>query len=231
MNLDVISTNLRSVLDRMAVAARRSGRKPEEIQLVAVTKKRPNEAVKRLMEEGVVDLGENYPQELWRKVAEIDDARVHWHLIGHLQSNKAERTYPLAKMIHAVDSLKLLRFLDDLGLKTETPVELCLQVNVSREPNKHGWSPEGILIEAESIAAYRNAPIVGLMTIAAYDSNPDDARRAFAELREVRDRLRTRTEMALPHLSMGMSGDFEVAIEEGATVVRVGSALFEGLET
>ncbi len=191
------------------------------------------EAVRPLVSLGAHDLGENYPQELWGKVESLADLgpRVRWHLIGHLQSNKVKKTFPMVAMIHAVDSLKLLRILDEAARSMENPPSVCLQVNTSGEVNKHGWEGGSILDDAEAIAACRSIPIVGLMTMAAFGTDGEGARPSFVALRGVRDRLRERTGLALDELSMGMSGDFETAIEEGATLVRVGSALFEGAES
>jgi PLP dependent protein len=146
-----------------------------------------------------------------------------------LQTNKVKKTVPLVKMIHAVDSLKLLRVLNEAALASAEPAPVCLQVNTSGEESKHGWSPEQIVADCESIAECRSIPVVGLMTIAALDGTDDSARACFARLRETRDVLRGKTGLPLPELSMGMSGDFELAIMEGSTFVRVGSALFEGL--
>jgi pyridoxal phosphate enzyme (YggS family) len=228
-----IRRNLESVNSRIAEAARRSGRTPDSVTLVAVTKKWPVEAVRPLVAAGASDLGENYPQELWRKVESLSDlgAPVRWHLIGHLQGNKARRTFPLVTMIHAVDSLKLLRALDALASELTSPPSVCLQVNTSGEAAKHGWSPEEILTDALDIVACSRIPIVGLMTMAGWGTDADTARPSFVALRDCRDELRRRTGLTLPELSMGMSGDFETAIEEGSTLVRVGSALFEGVET
>ena len=180
----------------------------------------------------MLDLGENYPQELWRKVeslAELEEP-VRWHLIGHLQTNKARRTMPLVRMIHAVDSLKLLQLLDTLAREESNPPSICLQVNTSGEESKHGWSADKILEDADAIAACRSIPIAGLMTIAGWGTDAETARPSFIQLRQTRDALRQRTGLPLSALSMGMSSDFEAAIEEGATLVRVGSALFEGVE-
>jgi pyridoxal phosphate enzyme (YggS family) len=154
---------------------------------------------------------------------------VRWHLIGHLQGNKAKKTLPMVRMIHAVDSPKLLQALDALAKDLDDPPAVCLQVNTSGEAAKHGWSPSAILDDAEAIAGCRQIPVVGLMTMAALDSTPAIARASFARLRELRNTLRTRTGLSLDELSMGMSGDFEEAIAEGSTLVRVGSALFEGV--
>jgi pyridoxal phosphate enzyme (YggS family) len=215
----------------MAEAARRSGRAAGAVTLVAVTKKCPIELVRALVTVGALDLGENYPQELWRKVESLADldSPMRWHLIGHLQSNKAKRTMPMVKMIHAVDSLKLLQTLDSLAAEMPDPPPVCLQVNTSAEATKYGWSAEEILADADAIAACGKVPVVGLMTMAAWGTSSQSARPSFVLLRESRDKLRRRTGLPLVELSMGMSGDFESAIEEGASLVRIGSALFEGV--
>jgi pyridoxal phosphate enzyme (YggS family) len=231
MNRERLRANLESIHERIAGAAGRAGRRVSEISMVAVTKRTPPEWARPLLELGFCDLGENYPQELWSKAESLRDTMVRWHLIGHLQGNKARRTLPLVRMIHAVDSLKLLRSLDELVVDLPDPPSVCLQVNTSGESAKHGWSPEAIGLDAEAIAGCRRVAIVGLMTMAALDSTPETARPSFARLRQVRDDLRVRTGLPLSDLSMGMSGDFETAIEEGATWVRIGSALFEGLDT
>jgi pyridoxal phosphate enzyme (YggS family) len=232
MNAGRIRDNLERVKGHIAEAARRSGRPAESVRLVAVTKRSPPEWIRPLVACGARDLGENYPQELWRKVESLADVgeAVRWHLIGHLQSNKVKKTLPMVAMIHAVDSLKLLRILDEAARSIAAPPPVCLQVNTSGEPSKHGWDAETLLADAEAIAACRSIPIAGLMTMAALGTTAESARGSFIALREVRERLRGRTGLSLDELSMGMSNDFEAAIEEGATLVRVGSALFEGVE-
>jgi pyridoxal phosphate enzyme (YggS family) len=231
MHWNRLRENLESVRGRIAEAARRAGRDPGAVTLVAVTKRNPPELIRPLVDSGAHDLGENYPQELWKKAEALGDAPVRWHLIGHLQSNKARKTLPMVRMVHAVDSLKLLQTLDSLvtDLDLADPPTVCLQVNTSGEASKHGWSPREIALDADAIAACRHIPVVGLMTMAALDASPQSARASFARLRAVRDALRPRTGLALDQLSMGMSGDFVEAVEEGATLVRVGSALFEGV--
>jgi pyridoxal phosphate enzyme (YggS family) len=232
MHAERIRYNLASVQSRIAEAARRSGRPAEAIRLIAVTKKTPPEWIRALVSCGIRDLGENYPQELWSKLDALSDLQdsVRWHLIGHLQTNKVKKTLPMVRLIHSVDSLKLLRALDDAAPAVSDPPSVCLQVNTSDEPSKHGWTPEQIVNEAESIAACRAIPVVGLMTMAALGTTALTARGSFTRLRELRDRLRRESGLPLPELSMGMSNDFETAIEEGATLLRVGSALFEGTE-
>jgi len=231
MNEERIRHNLDTVLRRIAEAALRSGRQPDAVRLVAVTKKCSPDWIRPLVASGARDLGENYPQELWRKIEALADLgdSVRWHLIGHLQSNKVKKTLPLVRMIHSVDSLKLLRVLDDSARALNDPPGVCLQVNTSAEESKHGWTEEQILSDAESIAACRSIPIAGLMTMAALGTTAETSRVSFSRLRVLAETLRGRTGLPLPELSMGMSNDFEAAIEEGATLVRVGTALFEGV--
>jgi pyridoxal phosphate enzyme (YggS family) len=227
-----IRANLDAIERRMTLAADRAGRRADSVRLVAVTKQSPPEWIRPLVECGAHDLGENYPQELWRKCEALADLRdkVRWHLIGHLQSNKVKKTIALVQMIHSVDSLKLLHALDQTAAAMGPPPCVCLQVNTSGESTKHGWTAEQILSDAEAIAACRAIPVVGLMTMTALDSTAETARGCFSRLRELRDTLRARTGLPLTALSMGMSSDFESAIMEGATLVRVGSALFQGIE-
>jgi pyridoxal phosphate enzyme (YggS family) len=224
--------NLEEIQDRITRAAAQAGRLPSEVRLVAVTKKSAPEWIRALLDCGVFDLGENYPQELWKKSEVLADRAqaIHWHLIGHLQTNKVKKTLPLVKMIHSVDSLKLLKVLNDAVKAVPDPPLVCLQVNTSGEESKHGWAPAQLLAESSAIATCQSVPIVGLMTMAALEGTPDNTRASFALLRQTRDALREKTGLALPELSMGMSGDFELAILEGATLVRIGTAIFEGLE-
>jgi pyridoxal phosphate enzyme (YggS family) len=224
-----LSENLEGVRHRIAAAAARSGRAADNVRLVAVTKRTRIEGVQQLVALGQHELGENYPQELWKKAEALDPSNVRWHLIGHLQTNKARRTLPLVCLIHAVDSLKLLGILEDLRRAGVPVPPICLQVNCSEEPAKHGWTPGGIVADAAAIAACGQVPIVGLMTMAAMSETAESARPTFATLRETRDALASATGLRLPELSMGMSNDYEVAVEEGATLVRVGSSLWEGV--
>lgn len=227
MDLHRLAANLNQVRTRISEAATRSGRPADSVRLVAVTKQSTIAQTRALASLGQLDLGENYPQELWHKAEALADLPVRWHLIGHLQTNKAARTAPRVCMIHAVDSLKLLRTLDALSLQP-APV-VCLQVNCSAESTKHGWSPQGILDDASEIAACSRVQLAGLMTMAAWFEQPEHARPAFRQLRETRNLMQHRLGLPLPELSMGMSNDFEIAIEEGATWIRVGSALWEGV--
>ena len=224
-----LRTRLAGIRDRMESACRRAGRRPSDVTLVAVTKTVTPEVAAVAAELGVADLGENRPQELWKKAAAVPAA--NWHLIGHLQRNKIDRTVPLVVLIHSVDSERLLEALDAFGQRQKTAVPVLLEVNCSREAAKGGFSPGALPALSDRLVSLAGVSVRGLMTMAAYSDNPEDARPAFAELRRLRDDLRSRTGLELPHLSMGMSGDFEVGVEEGATFVRVGTTLFEGLDS
>jgi uncharacterized pyridoxal phosphate-containing UPF0001 family protein len=249
-----IAENLAAVRGRIADAAARSGRPADQIMLLAVTKYGSAEVVRWLVEAGCRDLGESRPQALWDKSAALADLPVHWHMVGHLQRNKVRRTLPLVAMIHSIDSRRLLETIEELKgsgvfisalprhsaqaipdqrLSTPLiPLPVLLEVNVSGEEAKGGFTPA----EAERLVGewpgYRHVSVCGLMCMAALEGGLDEARRDFAALRALRDRLRglAPPQIVLDTLSMGMSGDFPVAIEEGATIVRVGSALFEGIE-
>jgi pyridoxal phosphate enzyme (YggS family) len=183
-----------------------------------------------LPELGYSDLGENRPQELWRKAAAMPSG-VRWHLIGHLQRNKVERTLPLVDSLDSVDRWPLLETLEDVARRRGKPVPALLEVNASQEPNKQGFTLEELPGIVERLGDLRFVNVRGFMTMAALAEDPEDARPTFAALRQVRDQLspRVRHPHVLEHLSMGMTNDFEVAIEEGATMIRVGTALFAGL--
>lgn len=225
-----IERNLRRVRERIVGACERSGRKPDSVELVAVVKYARLEWVRSLVDLGVVQLAENRPQQLEERVPLLPP-EVRWHLIGHLQSNKVRRVLPLVKRIHSVDSEKLLLTIRRIGLEIGASPELLLEVNLAGEASKQGFSPEELLGMWERVDRPLRGQIRGLMTMAPNTGSPDDARRTFAELRRLREELnRIGSDTPLTELSMGMTGDFEIAIEEGATEVRIGSALFEGLE-
>lgn len=223
-----IADNVAQVRGRIADAAIRSGRTANQVTLVAVTKYVLADAVRPLVAAGCLDLGESRPQQLWDKAAALADLPVRWHLIGHLQRNKVRRTLPLVSMAHSIDSPRLLAAIDEEATR---PIPVLLEVNVSGESAKHGFAPEQVEPFLAELASYRNIAVRGLMCMAGLEGGPDDARREFAALRQLRDRLRPHCppNVTLDELSMGMSGDYEIAIEEGATLVRVGSALFEGV--
>jgi hypothetical protein len=225
-----LAGRLHAVEERLQAACRRAGRPRSDVTLVAVTKTVPVEVARLLPELGLLDCGESRPQELWRKAAALPGT-VRWHLVGHLQRNKIERTLPLVYLIHSVDSLRVLRALEEEAARREQPLDVLLEVNASREANKHGFSPEDLPGLVPALAALQHVRVEGLMTMAALEADPEHCRPTFAEVRNLRDELGGQLGLphSLEHLSMGMSNDFEVAVEEGATLVRIGTALFEGL--
>jgi pyridoxal phosphate enzyme (YggS family) len=217
---------LQSIEKRIAAACKRAGRERSEITLVAVTKTVSTQIAGCLAQLGVHDLGESRPQELWKKAKELASYGIQWHMVGHLQRNKVAETVPLVQLIHSVDSLKLLETLNTWSLREP---RVLLEVNVSREESKHGFDPDEMLRLVEDFKSFLAVRIEGLMTMAAPSEDPEDSRAAFTELRQIRDELRDNG-MVLPHLSMGMSNDFEVGIEEGATLIRLGSVLFDRID-
>ncbi len=230
-----LAENLASVRMRIEDSARRSGRTGSDITMVAVTKYVSADIAAQLAELGCVNLGESRPQELWRKADQLQISsigpEINWHLIGHLQRNKVERTLPLVSLIHSADSLRLLKAIDTAASQIKRRQPVLLEVNISGEMAKHGFSPNEIEPLLPDLAALGNIEIRGLMCMASGAADLAQASAEFAKLRELRDRLLC---VAPPNihfheLSMGMSGDFEAAIEQGATMVRIGSALFEGV--
>jgi pyridoxal phosphate enzyme (YggS family) len=216
--------------ERLQAVCGRAGRPRADVTLVTVTKSVSVEVARLLPELGVTHLGESRPQELWRKAAALP-ASCHWHLIGHLQRNKIERTLRLNPLIHSVDRLALLTALEAAAADRSAPLDVLLEVNASREPAKHGFTPEEVPSLAPHLTPLRHVRVVGLMTMAAFEEDPERCRPTFALVRTLAERLRRELGPAHPfdQLSMGMTNDFEVAIEEGATLVRIGTALFEGL--
>lgn len=227
----LLEKHLAAVEDRIVRACLRAGRSRSDITLVAVTKAVSANTAGVLLELGVHDFGENRPQELWRKASELPTT-IRWHLIGHLQRNKIERTLPLVHCIHSVDSLRLLEALDSEAGKANRRVPVLLEINASREPAKQGWRPEDVLSLVQPLSKLQHLEVRGLMTMAAYDEVPEKCRPTFREAHEMLHTLKDRAGPGHPldQLSMGMSNDFEIAIEEGATLVRLGSVLFEGIE-
>jgi pyridoxal phosphate enzyme (YggS family) len=227
----LLAANLNAVETRIQAACRRAGRARDTVTLVAVTKSVSVEVAALLPEAGVADLGENRAQEFWSRAVALPSVR--WHFVGHLQRNKIERTLPLVHLLHSVDSLRLLHALEREAEKQQRQVNVLLEVNASREANKQGFAPEELASLVTELAKIRQVRVRGLMTMAALTEDPEQCRPTFAGVRELRERLRLQISPPheLVHLSMGMTNDFEVAIEEGATLVRIGTALFAGLAT
>ncbi|MBC8354204.1 MAG: YggS family pyridoxal phosphate-dependent enzyme [Planctomycetes bacterium] len=227
-----IAENLARVRQYIAAAAARSGRHASDVTLVAVSKYVDIDAAQTLLDAGCSDLGESRPQELWRKAEALAGSSVRWHLIGHLQRNKVRRTLPHVSLLHACDSLRLLQELDRVATEVSGDMNVLLEVNISGDAAKHGFQPDEMPSVVESLAALKRTHVRGLMGMASLAGNTNEARRNFERLRLLRDELidLVPSGVELTELSMGMSRDFEGAIEEGATIVRVGSALFEGCE-
>jgi len=229
-----IAENLHRIQERIARAAERGARSADEIRLVGVTKYvGPREATE-LAAAGCHDLGESRPQELWKKADALQNVAqpVNWHLIGHLQRNKVARTLSFVSLIHCVDSERLMAELNEActhGHGMPSGVDVLLEVNTSGETAKHGLAPDNVESLLEAMPKYPRVSVLGLMTMAALEGGPSIAARNFATLRELRDKLRQNKHqnVGLDELSMGMSDDFEVAIQEGATIVRIGSLLWE----
>lgn len=227
-----IAHNLAAVRQQMAAACQRAGRAPGDVLLVAVTKTVPAEAVRAAWRLGVTDFGENRVQEARQKVADLRDLPLVWHMIGHVQSNKAGQAVELFQMIHSIDSVELARQVGARAARAGRTMPALLEVNVSGEESKFGFrvtaEEQGAFLAAvREIVAAPGIDVQGLMTVAPMAANPELARPHFGRLHELQGELRA----AIPdcswrHLSMGMSDDFVIAIEEGATIIRLGRAIF-----
>jgi pyridoxal phosphate enzyme (YggS family) len=220
--------NLDAVEERIVRACARAGRKRSEVTLVAVTKTVTAEVAGLLPELGIFDLGENRPQELWRK-SEALSKTIHWHLVGHLQRNKIDKTLPIVEMIHGLDSIRLLHALEQECAKQERRIAVLLEVNASGEASKQGFDVTEAPGLVPILSGLKQVRVSGLMTMAALQA-PEACRSTFVALRQLRDKLAKPLagSHSIVHLSMGMSNDFEIAIEEGATLIRLGTVLFEG---
>lgn len=209
----------------MAAACHRAGRQVEEVKLIAVSKTFPAERIREAYEAGLRDFGENRVQEAAPKIAALEGLEITWHLIGHLQSNKAKRARELFHWVHSVDSVYLAQKLDHAAQNSSARLPILLQVNLGVEETKSGLRKEEALRTAEEASSFSSLEVRGLMLLPPFSENPDEVRPYFRRLRTLADEIR----MALPaatELSMGMSHDFEAAIEEGATMIRVGTAIF-----
>jgi pyridoxal phosphate enzyme (YggS family) len=226
-----LAANLKAVRRRIALAAKCCDRDPDSIKLVAVTKGASIDAIRAAIEAGCLDLGESRPQELERKAEEIGEPTVRWHLIGHLQRNKVRRTLPLVSLVHSIDSLRLLETIQAENEPMQRMTVGLLEVNISGDEAKHGFKPAEMPDVVPQLQRFPLVQIRGLMTMATLDGALDAALTDFGNLRSLRDELQKSCPpgILLSELSMGMTGDLEAAITEGATIVRVGTALFKGL--
>jgi hypothetical protein len=241
--MPVTTGRIRKKLDRVrediAAACAKAGRDEQEVTIVAVTKAVDFETIKNTLDAGVMELGESRPQQLARRVEELDaylqrrrnelPAPVRWHMVGHVQRNKVRHVLGAAELIHSVDSLRLGEEIDRRAERAETVADILLQVNCSQEQQKHGCAVGAATHLAEMLCSLKHLRLLGLMTMAPLTDDPEEARPAFVRLRELFAEMRHDGIGGddFRHLSMGMTQDYRVAVEEGATIVRIGTALFE----
>jgi pyridoxal phosphate enzyme (YggS family) len=223
--MSTLAENLAAILARIETIARKHGRKAGEIQLVAVSKTNPPEAIREVFAAGQRAFGESRVQEALPKLDALPP-EIEWHFIGHLQTNKIRKVVSRFALFHGVDNQNLALQMNRIAGELGVTASVLLEVNVSGEESKFGFDPKTLPAAMEVLLPLPFLRIQGLMTMAPYSDDPESARPYFAKLRELRDRLAEETGNLLPHLSMGMSGDFEQGIAEGATIVRVGSAIF-----
>jgi pyridoxal phosphate enzyme (YggS family) len=220
-----LAANLETIRQRIRTACERAGRNPDSVTLLAVTKTQPPEIVKAAAELGLLLFGENKVQEAKVKIP-LCPGKLRWHFIGHLQSNKCRDAVELFKMIQSVDSLSLAQEINKRAEQAARTMPVLMEVNVAGEASKFGYRPEQLLAELKELNALPRIEIHGLMTVPPWSAEAEKARPHFRRLREIKAQCEQTLGAPLPHLSMGMSGDFEIAIEEGATMVRIGTELF-----
>lgn len=223
----MIKNNVNAVEAKIIAACERSGRKREDVTLIAVSKTKPVSAIYEVMETGIKDYGENKVQELCDKIETITEP-LNWHMIGHLQRNKVKYIVDKVSMIHSVDSLRLAEQIQQEASKKNVDVDILIEVNVAEEDSKFGLSTEEVIDMVRSISKFPNVHIKGLMTVAPFTDNPEDNRPYFRNLKQLAVDIDGENidNVTMSVLSMGMTGDYEVAIEEGATMVRVGTGIF-----
>ncbi|MEP6604283.1 MAG: YggS family pyridoxal phosphate-dependent enzyme [Spartobacteria bacterium] len=225
-----VAENLARVRARVADSARKSGRKMDDVDLIAISKTHDAARVREAIEAGQQIFGENKVQEARAKIPELPST-VRWHFVGHLQKNKIRHALPLFELFHGIDDVDLARDLDRIAGELGMHPRILLEVNVAGEGSKFGFKPDALRAQMESLLSLYRLSIEGLMTIPPLAEEAEASRKSFVDLRELRDALEKEFEMKLPHLSMGMTNDFEVAVEEGATLVRVGTAIFGARST
>jgi hypothetical protein len=220
-----IAENLERVREQIASAAAKSGRSADDIQLVAITKTHPAEKVRNAIEAGQILFGESRVQEARAKIPEVP-SNIRWHFVGHLQKNKVRQALPLFEMIHSVDSLALAEDINRIAEEEGLYPRVLLEVNVAGEGSKFGFAADQLREQMEALLTLARISIEGLMCIPPLAVESEDSRKFFVQVRELRDSLEEELSMNLPQLSMGMTQDFPIGIEEGATLVRVGTAIF-----
>lgn len=223
-----IADNIARVREAIAKAAARAGREASEVRLVAVSKTKPAEMIREAIDFGQLDFGENYAQELRDKHKEIEAPGLAWHFIGHLQRNKVKYVTGKVTCVHSVDNMSLAQEIDRRSEKDDVFTRVLIEVNMGMEDQKYGVLPEETLSLVKAVSGLDNLEVAGLMTMPPYFEDPEEVRPFYRGLCELRDKIRkeSRERYHLPELSMGLSHDFEVAVEEGATMVRVGTAIF-----
>ncbi len=224
----MISENIAQIRQRISAACARTGREPTEVTLLAVSKSFPAEFIREAVGGGVEDIGENYVQELLQKRSQLAGEKIRWHFIGHLQSNKVKYIADWVTLIHSVDSTGVAREINRQALKAGRRVDILVEVNTTAEGSKFGIAPSGTESFIRELAPFEALSVCGLMTIGPFLPDPEASRPMFRQLRELGDRIGGlgQANVAMRHLSMGMTTDFETAIEEGSTIVRVGTAIF-----
>ena len=221
-----VTASLPEIRDRISNAARRSGRGSDEVTLVAVTKAHPIEAVQVALSHGLFDLGENRTEELEWKRAGLEDGRAQWHMIGHVQRRKAPRLVGVADLVHSIDSVRLAERLSNAAVEAGEVVSILVQVNTSGEESKAGFRGGGLKDEVLRVLTLPGVEVRGLMTMAPFTDDEAPLRRTFEGVRILHEELLAVEGYCGDHLSMGMTNDFEIAIEEGSTMIRIGTALF-----
>lgn len=224
----MVTENLQKVRERITIACNKAGRSEEEVTLIAVSKTKPEEMIREAFAAGQLDFGENKVQEMCSKAEAMSDLPIRWHLIGHLQKNKVRKAVAVACMIHSVDSSELAAEIQKEAARIGKVQDILLEINVAGEESKFGLRPEEAASVAGQISNLPNVHLCGLMTVAPFTENPDENRVYFAQLRKISVDIQSKNydNVSMYCLSMGMSNDFEEAITEGATMVRVGSLIF-----
>lgn len=223
----MLADNLAEVQERVVNACKKAGRDPSEVTLIAVSKTKPVPMLQEIYDQGIREFGENKVQEICEKYGTLPKD-IHWHMIGHLQRNKVKQVIDKACMIHSVDSVRLAKQISDEAIKRNICMNILLEVNVAQEDTKFGLKTDEVAGFLDEISEYKGIRVKGLMTIAPFVKNPEENRKYFRELRQLCVDLKTKNNdnVDMEFLSMGMTNDFEIAIEEGATHVRVGTAIF-----
>lgn len=224
----MIRNNIETIRQQINAACAKAGRDPEEVTLLAVSKTFPAESVSEAVDAGLQDVGENYVQELLQKREVLSTRDIRWHFIGHLQSNKVKYIARWIHLIHAVDNVGLVGEIDKRASQAHRAMDVLIEVNTTDEQSKFGVKPEATVEFVKGLSGFQNIRVAGLMTIGPFLPDPEGSRPMFRTLRILRDEIArlNQPNVQMKHLSMGMTGDFEVAIEEGATIVRIGTAIF-----